>query len=408
MFLTASLTVAAVAATPHPASVWIGSWATSSVALANTQAVPLLLSGKDHVTIREYVHLSLGGHRARVVFTNEFGLDPLVIGHATLASGTGSKSVPITFAGRTAVVIAPGAISVSDPIVLSFAPLDDVEVTLTLPPQPLRQLTIHTAASQPNFLESGNAVDEQALASSQRTTSWYFLKSVEVEASQAAGAIVVFGDSISDGAHSTPGANHRWPDDLARRLQGNISAKNLAVLNAGIGGNRVLHEGNGPAALSRFDRDVLAQPAVRQLIVLEGINDIAHATDPAKPYDPITSDDLIEAYMQLIIRAHGHGISVIFGTITPYDGNRYFSSIGEEIRQIVNRWIKTNRIADGFIDFDRAVRDPNHPTTLLAAYDSGDHLHPNDLGYQAMANVVDLASLSAHSIRHNDHSKACK
>ncbi|MDT7813442.1 MAG: hypothetical protein QOJ42_3358, partial [Acidobacteriaceae bacterium] len=205
-----------------------------------------------------------------------------------------------------------------------------------------------------------------------------------------AASIVTFGDSITDGAHSTRDANARWPDILARRLQADKKTAHLGVLNQGIGGNRILHDTTGPSALARFDRDVIAQTGVKYLVIMEGINDIGHATDPAKPYDVVTADDLIAGLSQLATRAHTHGIKVIGATLTPFVGAKYQSPAGEEMRQAFNNWIRTTNQLDGVIDFDKVTTDPTHPGMFLILDDSGDHLHPGDAGYKAMGDSIDL------------------
>ena len=184
--------------------------------------------------------------------------------------------------------------------------------------------------------------------------------------------------------------NARWPDELARRLLANPKTADIGVLNEGIGGNRILHDNTGPSALARFDRDVIAQAGVKYVIILEAINDIGHAYDPGRAYDVVSADDLITGYQQMAERAHTHGIKVYFATLTPYSGARYMSPAGEEVRQALNHWIRTTHDIDGFIDFDKATRDPAHPDTFLPAYDHGDHLHPSDPGYKAMGDAIDL------------------
>ena len=203
-------------------------------------------------------------------------------------------------------------------------------------------------------------------------------------------SIVCLGDSITDGARSTKDANQRWPDLLAARLQANAATANLGVLNEGIGGNRILHDVSGPSALARFDRDVLAHPHVRYLVILEGINDIGHAYDPKNPYDVVSADELIAADRLMITRAHAHGIKVIGATLTPYGTAGYMSPAGEAVRQALNTWIRTTKELDGVIDFDAATRDPANPSVFLPAYDGGDHLHPSDAGMKAMAGAIDL------------------
>jgi lysophospholipase L1-like esterase len=224
--------------------------------------------------------------------------------------------------------------------------------------------------------------------------AWPFFKGIDVRASARTASVITIGDSITDGDHSTRDANARWPDVLARRLQADQKTANLSVLNEGIRGNRILHDGNGANALSRFNRDVLAQAGVKYLIILEGINDIGSATSPTNPSDPVTADDIIAGLLQLAIRAHTHGIQVFGATLTPYVGATYQSPKGESIRQAVNNWIRTTNQFDGVIDFDKVTTDPTHPGMLLPSYDSGDHLHPDDAGYKLMGESINLKLFS--------------
>jgi len=222
--------------------------------------------------------------------------------------------------------------------------------------------------------------------------SWYFVKGVDVvPAYPHAGAVVAFGDSITDGAYVTQNSNHRWPDDLAVRLHNNSATANLSVLDEGIGGNCVLINCIGPNALARFDRDVLSAPGVKYMIVLESINDIGSLHEPNNPGYKLSAEDLEQGLMQLVARAHQHGIRVIGATLTPYKGAGYFTEKGEQIREAVNTWILSGGAFDGVIDFDKATRDPANPLVFAAKDDSGDHLHPGDPGYQDMANSIDLS-----------------
>jgi lysophospholipase L1-like esterase len=352
--------------------------------------------GTGGTTLREIVHISIGGPSIRVILTNEFGLDPLTIGAAQVALSSGTSTItagsaaPLTFSGKPSIIIPPGALIVSDPVPLKVAPASNLAVSLFLPDQPVSQLTVHPFADQTNYLVPGNVIGAASLDTPQTFFTWDFLKGIDVAADDKAASIVTFGDSITDGAHSTRDANARWPDILARRLQANKKTANLGILNQGIGGNRILHDTTGPSALARFDRDVLAQAGVKYLVIMECINDIGHATDPAKPYDVVTADDLIAGLSQLATRAHTHGIKVIGATLTPFVGAKYQSPAGEEIRQAVNQWIRTSHQFDGIIDFDKVTTDPTHPGMFLPLDDSGDHLHPGDEGYKAMGESIDL------------------
>ncbi|MGH9596729.1 MAG: SGNH/GDSL hydrolase family protein, partial [Edaphobacter sp.] len=374
---------------------WVGTWAASPYAGINS-ANPSRTTQMGS-TFREIVHVSIGGPTVRIILSNEFGTDSLTIDAANIALSAGHGEIDpasasaLTFGGRPTVTIPPGALVVSDPANLKLLPLSDIAVSLFLPAQPIPVISQHGFADQTNYVASGNVVGAKTLDSAKEIHFWPFLKGVDVKATNdKAASIVTFGDSITDGAHSTRDANARWPDVLARRLQANKKTANLGVLNEGIGGNRVLHDDTGPSALSRFDRDVLAQAGVKYLVIMESINDIGHATDPTKPYDVVTAEDLIAGLSQLATRAHTHGIKVIGATLTPFVGAKYQSPAGEDMRQAINKWIRTTNQLDGVIDFDKVTTDLTHPGMFLPLDDSGDHLHPGDEGYKAMGNSIDL------------------
>jgi len=399
LFWTFGLAPASSAATP-PSTRWIGTWAASPEAGPNTTS-PLSSSG---TTYREIVHISAGGSAVRIVVTNEFGREPLTIGAAQIAISAGgsaiesSTSKTLEFGDQLSVTVPAGAMMVSDPVEIRLPALANVTVSLFIPAQPISQSSLHSYALQTNYQSAGNAVGAATLHSAVETPSWYFLKGVEVEADGAttAGAIVALGDSITDGAASIENTNSRWPDVLASRIQANKSMSGTAVLNAGINGNRLLRDGDGgESALRRLDRDILAQAGIQYLMVLEGINDIGHNVS-ATPSDPAnTAQELIGALQQVAVRAHAHGIRVIGATILPYENCKYASPDGEKIREAVNDWIRTTHSFDGVADFEKVVRDPNHPTRFSDIYDSGDHLHPNAAGLKAMAESIDL-TLFAH------------
>ena len=368
------------------------------VAAAPAGRPPLYLYGTEDITLREIVHVSIGGPQVRVVFTNEFGTEPLTIASAHVGVSQGgstinlvsASSAGLTFGGRTSVTIPPGALIVSDPAAVSVPAESDLAVSLFLPAQTIHQLSQHGGADQVSYRAPGNVVGAKTLDDPAEFRSWLFLKGVDVMAPARGSAVVAFGDSITDGAFATVNQNARWPDELGRRLVADKRTADIGVLNEGIGGNRILHDNTGPSALARFDRDVLAQAGVKYLIILEAINDVGHAYDPNRPYDVVSADDLITGYKQMADRAHMHGIKVYFATLTPYTGAGYMSAAGEEVRQALNTWIRSNHDADGVIDFDKATADPAHPDTFLPAYDHGDHLHPSDPGYKAMGDVIDL------------------
>jgi lysophospholipase L1-like esterase len=349
-------------------------------------------------TLRLVVHASIGGARVRIRLSNEMGTTPLHIGAARIALRadgadivTGSDRA-LTFGGKPDIVLAPGAPALSDPVDLDVRPLSDLAVSLYLPGAS-SATTLHGTASQTSYVSPAGDFSAAPVFPTQRTLlSWPFLTEVAVEARGA--AIVTLGDSITDGTRSTPDTNKRWPDWLARRLQtirdpgAGLNAR-LGVVNRGISGNRLLSnaaEGSlaGRGIQERFDRDVLATSGVRYMTLMIGINDIGGS--PAA--DPVTAEDLIAGYRQVIARAHAHGIAVFGATLTPFEGAGYYSPEKDAVRRAVNDWIRSGDAFDAVIDFDRVTRDPAHPARLLPAYDSGDHLHPGDLGYQAMGNAV--------------------
>jgi lysophospholipase L1-like esterase len=278
----------------------------------------------------------------------------------------------------------------SDPIDFKLPSLTDLAVSIFVPAQRVQNATIHTVANQTNYVVHGNATSLLHFDSPEEIYSWPFLKAVEVDAGPKAGAVVAFGDSITDGAHSKRDANLRWSDVLARRLDTPEARVRLSVLNEGISGNRILHDRGGQNALARLNRDVLSQSNVRYLILLEGINDIQRTTAPEGASDPVTVAQLIQAYAQIIERAHAHGIKVIGATLTPYGGAHNDSPAGEEMVRAVNRWIRTSGKFDAVIDFGKTLQDPENPIAMIPAAGSEDHLHPGDAGYQLMGNSIDL------------------
>jgi lysophospholipase L1-like esterase len=346
-------------------------------------------------TLRQIVRVSVGGSRVRVVLSNAFGTAPVTIGAADIGlreaeSRVVSASVkPVTFAGSTSATILPGAVLVSDPADLRVPALAELSIDLFLPgelgvnPSPV---TTHNGASQTNYLsEPGDHTGAPTLPVASRAGAWFLLARVEVSAPGGTSAVVAFGDSITDGARSTADTNNRWPDHLARRLS--AAGQNVAVLNAGISGNRVLGDGAGQSALARFDKDVLMQTGVTHVVVMEGINDIGQARSNPSP----SAADIIGGHKQLIERARARGLKVYGATLTPFEGAAYWTAEGEAKRAAVNEWIRTSKAYDAVVDFDAVTRDPAAPTKFAAPYDSGDHLHPNDAGYKAMGEAVDLA-----------------
>jgi len=343
------------------------------------------------------VHTSIGGSRVRVEISNAYGSAPLLVGAAHVALAVKGGAVvatsdrALTFGGKPSFSIPPGALAVSDPVNLTVPKLGDLAVSVYFPAD-TGPFTMHSTGLHTTYILSGDATGAAGFADVPTTRSWYFLSSVEVAAPADTGLIVAFGDSITDGATSTVDADASWPSRLAARLQTNPATANLAIVNQGISGNRVLREGTATNALARFDRDVLSQAGVKWVMILEGINDIGQgARAGATPENAVTADDLIQGMKQLIDRAHMRGIKVAGCTLTPYAGAAYYSDKGEEIRTAYNQWIRTGGAFDAVVDFDKATRDPANPKQIRADYNITDHLHPNDAGYKAMADAVDLS-----------------
>ncbi|WP_339132210.1 SGNH/GDSL hydrolase family protein [Streptomyces sp. f51] len=369
---------------------WTGTW---EAAASGTVPAP------PGATIRNVVHTSIGGQAARVRLSNRLGTRPLRLGAVTLAlrhpDEPGSPRAlagsvrAVTFAGARAVTVPAGRDLVSDPVPLSVPADADLLVSVHTPADS-GPATYHRSAFQTSFVApAGDRTGEESGAGYTATVgSWYYVTGVDVlGAATAAGSVVALGDSITDGTGSTSDANHRWPDLLAARLRGLPPHLGPGVLNAGISGNRLLLDGQGPSALTRLDADVFSRAGVRTLIVLEGVNDIKGTPEQRDPRA------LENAYRLLVRRAHAHGIKVIGGTITPYGGHAAYTPAREAVRQAVNAAVRTDRIFDGVADLDAVVRDPARPNRILPAYDPGDHLHFNDAGMRALAGTIDLRSL---------------
>jgi lysophospholipase L1-like esterase len=401
----------------RPSEHWVGTWFAASTARLDPPSPPAAgapagTSGQSllhfsNQTLRQIVHITLGGARLRVVIANTFGATELRIGAASVALRDHESAIvpqstrPLTFGGAAQKTIPAGAMATSDPVDLAAPDFTDLAIDLYLPgdTSAMRTITTHPASwqtgyvSQPGNHAGATTIPVQATTRYRRSdglesATWFLLTRVEVMAPAEATAIVAIGDSITDGTASGLDSNNRWPDHLARRLA-SAGGGPIAVLNAGIGGNRVLAEGNGPAALARFDRDVLSQPGAAAVIVLEGINDIGQARANPSP----SAADLIAGHTQLIEQAHARGLRVYGATLTPFEGANYWTPEGEAKRQQLNDWIRTGHAYDGVFDFDAAVRDPSHPGKTLARFDAGDHLHLNAAGYEAVAQAIDLARL---------------
>jgi lysophospholipase L1-like esterase len=383
---------------------WAASWSASpqpvwEAGFALSTNIPASLSNQ---TVRQIARISLGGRRARVVLSNGFGTTPLTLGAAHIALAGGGSGIvagsdrTLTFNGRETVTIAPGAPAVSDPVDLELAPLAQVAVSIFLP-QITPLATFHWDGKQTAYIVQGNLTAAPLIDTAQTLDVRLFLSTILVEARPATRVVAAFGDSITDGGGSTSNRNQRWPDLLAQRLAG----QDVAVINAGISGARVLSDKMGVNTLARFERDVLNQPGLDTVILLMGINDIGWPGSSFTPQDPaLAAERLIDGYRQLIARARLHHVRIVGATLTPFEGalqdtelKSYYSESKEKTRQAVNRWIRSRGEFDAVIDFDAALRDPAHPGRILPAYDCGDHLHPGDAGYRAMAEAIDLTTL---------------
>ncbi|MFL6415682.1 MAG: SGNH/GDSL hydrolase family protein [Bryobacteraceae bacterium] len=357
----------------------------------------------DKQTIREIVHTSVGGSAVRVRLSNAYGKEPVTVGSVHIALRQTEASIvpgsdhPVTFSGRSSVFIPADATVLSDPVAMQVPASRDVAISLFLP-KAAAGAGIHYASQQTAYIGSGDLTAAQSIPDPVKIRLWVFLTGLDVSAPASAATIVAFGDSITDGALSTIDANRRWPDFLASRLMAQKSGGTLGVVDGGIGGNRLLYDPGevrfGVNGLARFTRDVLAQPGVRYVIVLEGINDIGHPGQSAPLEEVVSPEDIIAAYKQLIERAHEAGLKIFGATLTPFAGTtipNYFAPEKEVKRKAVNNWIRTSHAFDGVIDFDKAIQDPQNPDRILPKYDGGDRLHPGDAGYQAMGEAIDLS-----------------
>lgn len=378
---------------------WVATWAASPSPASPDEQMRRRRLEFNEQTLREIVHISLGGERFRIRLSNAFGTKAVNVGAAHLAMRSAASKIapgtdrPLAFSGRPGISIPPGAVVLSDPVDLKAPNSADLAVSIYLPGGPTIATTVHYSAMQTSYTAPGDATGAAEMPETPNLSTWPFLVGVDVLAPEKAATVVTLGDSITDGARSTNDVNRRWSNILANRLLADKKTQHLAVANAGIGGNRLLHDGAGspgpqygPSALARYERDVLSQPGVKYVILLEGVNDIGHPGGSAPMSEDVTAEDMIAGLRQLIDRAHEHGIKIFGCTIMPFPTQPQ----KDAKRQAVNEWIRTGKAFDGVIDFDKLVRDPAQPTRMQAPFDSGDHLHPNDAGHKAMGEAVDL------------------
>jgi lysophospholipase L1-like esterase len=374
---------------------WVATWTTAQL-MARTGPPPANApQGFANQTIRMIARTSIPGKRVRVRLSHALGAAPVKLGTAHIALRSKASAIvggsdrALTFNGNPGATLWPGAMLLSDPVELPVPALADVAVSLYFPAA-TGAPTNHATGLHKTFIsKTGDTTGAAEMTDATTTEQYYWLAGIDVMAPEKSALIVAYGDSITDGARSTTETNSAWPAQLAARLAAKKETAHIAVANMGIGGNRVLRDGSGVSALGRLDRDVLSQPGVKWLMLLEGINDIGReARDPA---EAVTAEEIIGAYKQIVERAHALGIKVIGCTITPYDGAGYHQPKGEATRMAVNQFIRTGKVFDAVADFDAATRDGNVRSKLRAEFDPGDHLHPNDAGYKAMAEAVDLS-----------------
>jgi lysophospholipase L1-like esterase len=391
---------------------WIGIWSASPQPdWGNDFFAPVGIprSLRDQ-TIRQVARVSLGGDQVRVEFSNEYGDQPMVIGGARVAmAGSDGTIVPgtdreLTFDGKPSATVPPGAPIWSDPVDLEVEALDSLAVSLYLP-EVTPTTTWHNDGRQTAYIGAGDQTAEPGIKADLTTNARIFLSGIMADAEPDARAVVLFGDSITDGDKSTPNENNRWPDVLAERVAD--TGANVSVLNEGISGARVLRDRMGQNALARFERDVLSHPHADTVVVMMGINDIGWPDSILVPEGETApnAEDIIAGYQQLIDRAHARGFKIIGATLTPFEDTfeggpleGYYNPEKEMKRAAVNEWIRNGGEFDAVIDFDALTADPENPKHIKAAFDSGDHLHPNDAGYEAMANSVDLSLLGIETV----------
>lgn len=377
-------------ATTDPGKGWVGTWGTSPQLVEPNNMPPA--PGLNDNTLRQIVRVSIGGDTIRIRFSNEFSKSPVTLKAVQIAVSKGGSIIdPATtkelkFGNKSEVTMMPGGTITSDPLLFHLEPRMDVAITISFG-QTSPDVTGHPGSRTTSYLLTGNAIASVDFAGAVPTDHWYVINTIDVKSAKAS-AIVTLGNSITDGRGSGTNKQNRWPDILAECLLKNPQTKNIGVLNKGIGGNCVLKQCLGPAAVDRFDRDVLLQSGVRWLIILEAINDIGNSRDSIAAMQ--VANDLIAAYGQMISKAHAHGIKVYGATILPFAKSFYDKSYRQIARNIVNEWIRTSGKFDAVIDFDKTMRNPEEPATLLPSLHTGDFLHPNEEGYKIMGQSIDL------------------
>jgi lysophospholipase L1-like esterase len=392
-------TIADAAAPAHDG--WVGAWGFAPTSFTPVPAAPPAAATApargpapppdlDNVTVRQVVRIAAAAERVRIRFSNEFSDQPMRVGAAHVALlGEDGAIVPgsdhaLTFSGQSAITIPANAPLLSDPVEWKVPALTTLAVSVYLPED-----TVPPAHRLMEYVSSaGNFADAEKMPGATLVRSGALASEVEIVSPTATRTVVTLGDSITEGVGSTSNAFKSWSDRLAERLAGDPATHGWSLVNAGIGSNRLLHNVPGTGALARFDRDVLGVPGVAMVLMLEGINDIGYSQ--TTPAEAVTSEQIIEAYRQLIARSHAHGIAIVAATITPFEDSHYYDLHGEQLRQEVNHWIRTSGAFDGVVDFDAVLRDPAHPTQVLSTLHRGDHLHPNDAGYAAMGDAIDL------------------
>jgi len=371
---------------------WVGTWATAPA--------PAEGAAFGNQTLRMNARVSIGGDTLRVRLSNAYGTRPLLVGAARIGIRSGGAGIVpefdrgLTFGGETSATIAAGALLLSDPVELNVPPLTDLAITFFLPGDvPASFGVTGRYARQTNYISPpGDFAAETVMPVGRITDDWFFVNGIDVLAATETGGIVALGDSLTDANISTHDVFARWPDQLARRLVAR-GGRPLGVMNQGLGGNRILHDIRGDSGLRRFDRDVLAQPGATHVIVLLGTNDLRNRW--AKPEEEVTAEMMIAGLKQMALRAHARGIKIFGGTLMPFENETFlvgaWTPAREAVRLAVNAWIRESGAFDAVIDFDKGVRDPEHPARMLPAYDCGDHLHPSDAGYNRMGDIIDLS-----------------